>query len=164
MKLLTAFFFILLTSCSSNDIDEGVYSKSTNVSYKISDLTSKFWSEVQNEGSDLALLHKDTKSFFLFNSACRKYESSNLNTLTASIFTGINDLDYMEKNRTIYQDREAILASAKGTIDGVTRYFRVMTTQKNSCIYDFALISTSKKNLDSDTDDFNKFINLIKLN
>ncbi len=80
---------------------------------------------------------------------------------------GVKDLagnNYIEKSSTTYQDREAILASAQGTIDGVVRFLKVMTTQKNNCIYDFALITTSKKNLDTDTTDFNKFINLIRLN
>ncbi len=163
-KFFALLIILLISSCSSNDIDDGVYSKSISVSYRVTELARSPWKEVQNEGSDLALLNNKTKSFFLFNSACRKYESSNLTTLTASIFTGINDLTYIEKNKTIYQEREAILASAQGTIDGVVRFFRVMTTQKNNCIYDFALITTSKKNLDADTDDFNKFINLIRLN
>ncbi len=164
MKIIFTLLLILLGSCSSNDIDDGVYSKSTSIEFKMSDLVNKNWSEVRNEASDLALINNKSKSFFLLNSACRKYESSTLNTLTASIFSGINNLVYLEQNKTSYQEREAMLASAQGTIDGVTRFIKVLTTQKNNCIYDFALISISKEKLDIDTNDFNKFITLIKLN
>lgn len=153
-----------MISCSSNDIDDGVYSKSTTVDLNSKLLIKAPWSEVQNDGSDLALLNSKTKSYFLFNSACRKYESSNLNTLTASILSGISNLVYIEKEKTIHQDREAMLVTAEGNIDGVSRFFQVLTTQKNNCIYDYALIANSKKNLEIDSISFKKFINLIKLN
>lgn len=163
MNKLLMLFSLLLISCSSSEIDDGVYSKSTTVELNTKSLSKAPWSEVQNDGSDLALLNSKTKSYFLFNSACRKYESSNLNSLTASILSGISDLVYIEKANTTHQDREAMLIIAEGNIDGVSRFFQVLTTQKNNCIYDYALIANSKKNLELDAISFKKFINLIKL-
>ena len=80
------------------------------------------------------------------------------------MLTGIDNVEYIEKTNTTHQDREAALVIAKGSMDGVERFFRILTTQKNNCIYDYALISTSLKNLEKDSVDFNKFIQLLKLN
>ena len=153
---------LILSACASSD--NGAYSKSETVKDELSKSISLPWKKINDEGSDLALTNRNTNSFFLFNSACRKYEASTLSVLTASMLTGIDNVEYIEKTNTTHQDREAALVIAKGSMDGVERFFRILTTQKNNCIYDYALISTSMKNLEKDSVDFNKFIQLLKLN
>lgn len=160
LLLLTLLFFI---SCSSNELSSGVYTKSTTVENNLGPKIKAPWSEVQNNGSDLAFFNNKTKSYFLFNSSCRKFESSSLSTLTTSILTGIEQIEYLDKKTVLHQEREASLLTAKGMIDGVKRYFKILTTQKNNCIYDYVLISTNEKNLNNDTSDFNDFIQLLKL-
>lgn len=164
MKKFLLLFLLILVSCSSSETDNGAYTKSTSVENRLSKQVPSPWSEVKNEGSDLALNNKTTKSFFIFNSACRRYDPSNLPTLTNSLLTGINNLEILEKTMITHQERDASLVIAKGSIDGVERFFRLMTTQKNNCIYDFALIATTQKNLEKDTVSFNKFIQLLILN
>jgi hypothetical protein len=158
------FLFFLLTACSSPETDNGVYTKSTTITNNIKSVLKKPWSESQTEGSDYALTNKKSKSFFLINSACRKFEASNLNSLTAAILSGINDLTYIENNKITFEDRDAMMVTAKGSIDGVTRFFKILTVQKNNCIYDIALISTTQKNLETDSNDYNLFLKNIKLN
>jgi hypothetical protein len=51
-----------------------------------------------------------------------------------------------------------------GKVDGVERYFHLITMQKNNCIYDFVLISTNEKNLNTDNTDFNGFLQRIEIN
>jgi hypothetical protein len=157
-------FSIFLISCSSSETDNGAYSKSTLVEDSLSKNIKAPWIKVSNEGSDLALNNKRTNSFFIFNSACRKFDPSNLPTLTNSILTGIDNVEINEKSITTHQDREAVLVIAKGSVDGIERYFRILTTQKNNCIYDLALIATTAEKLEKDTVDFNKFIQLLKFN
>jgi hypothetical protein len=161
---LLLLLIIVLSACSSSESDSGAYTKSTLVDNQLSKNVRAPWSEVNNAGSDLALNNKSTNSFFIFNSACRKYDPSNLPTLTNSILTGINNVEFIEKSTITHQEREALLVIAKGSVDGIERYFRILTTQKNNCIYDLALIATSRKNLEKDTADFNNFISLLKFN
>lgn len=158
-------FLILLTvlyACSS--ADNGVYTKSDTVNNGLKKNLPKHWREVGNEGSDYALQNNQSNTFFIFNSACRKFDPSNLPTLTNSIMAGINNVEIIEKLMTEHQGREAVLLTAKGSMDGITRYFKVLTTQKNNCIYDYALIATDAKNLERDTKDFNNFTQQLKLN
>jgi cytochrome b involved in lipid metabolism len=162
-KILLFTFITVLTACSSSE-NNGAYTKSQTVENNLSRTIKSPWKKIDNEGSDLAFNNSKSNSIFIFNSACRKFDPSNLPTLTNSILTGIDNLEIFEKTTTTHQDREAVLVVAKGNVDGITRYFRVLTTQKNNCIYDYALISTSEAHLNKDTKDFNNFIQLLKLN
>lgn len=161
-KILLLIFITILSACSSSD--NGAYSKSKLVENNLSKAIKSPWSAIDSAGSDLAFSNKDTNSIFIFNSACRKFDPSNLPTLTNSILTGIDNVEIMEKTMTTHQERDAVVVVAKGMVDGIARYFRILTTQKNNCIYDLALISTSEANLKKDSADFNNFIQLLKLN
>lgn len=162
-KILFLIFITVLSACSSNE-NNGAYTKSKTVENNLSRAVKLPWKQIDNNGSDLALNNTKSNSIFIFNSACRKFDPSNLPTLTNSILTGIDNVEISEKTTTTHQDREAVLVVAKGNVDGITRYFRVLTTQKNNCIYDYALISTTEAHLIKDTKDFNNFIQLLKLN
>lgn len=162
MRLLLSLFIILVfVSCSSTETS--VYKKSTSVTNNLKNNLPKHWREINPESSDYALENSDTKSLFIFNSACRKYEGSNLSTLTSSILAGINDLKILEKKSSFYQEREAAEVMASGNIDGVERFFKIITIHKNNCIYDYVLISTSHKNLTNDSPSLQYFLTRIML-
>lgn len=162
MKNILLLTFILLScSCST---DTGLYKKSSNVVNRLTKETPAPWSVISSEGSDYALQNKNSKSLFLFNSACRKYEASTLNALTSSMLTGIEDINITEKNNVFYQERDAVEVAANGKLDGVVRFFRIVTIQKNNCIYDYILISTNQRNLDADTPALKLFLQRIILN
>ncbi len=161
MKYIILLFFIqFFQSCSS---DSGLYKKSDHFVNNLLKTPLASWNEINNAGSDYALVNNATKSIFLFNSSCRKYEGSNLNTLTSSILAGIEDATIIERKNVFYQGREAAEITASGNTDGVIRYFKIITIQKNSCIYDYILISTSIKNLDTDSASFKIFLERIIL-
>jgi hypothetical protein len=162
-KTLLLIFITVLSACSSSE-NNGSYLKSKTVENNLSKAIKKPWFRIDSEGSDLAFNNKKTKSIFIFNSACRKFDPSNLPSLTNSILTGIDNVEILEKTMTTHQEREAVVIVAKGSVDGIDRYFRILTTQKNNCIYDHALIATSEINLKKDTPTFNNFIQLLKLN
>lgn len=162
-KILLFILITVLSACSSSE-NNGAYSKSTLVENNLSRAIKSPWKQIDSEGSDLAFSNTKSNSIFIFNSACRKFDPNNLPTLTNAILTGIDNLEILEKTTTTHQDRDAVMVVAKGNVDGITRYFRVLTTQKNNCIYDHALISTTEVNLNNDTKDFNNFVQLLKLN
>lgn len=152
---------LIISSCSS---DGGAYKKSDRVDNQLSSNVPKPWSKLSSEGSDYALQNKKSKSIFLFNSSCRKFEGSSLEALTSSMLTGIEDLQVTEKKDAFYQDRDAVEVTANGKLDGITRFFKIVTIQKNNCIYDYVLIATNAKNLSADTADLKTFLERIKLN
>lgn len=162
IRLITILLFV--TSCAFFQTPEtGNYSKSTSVINPLTTMTLTPWTTMKSEGNDFTMFNNLTKSYFLFNSACRKNEFNSLNTLTSSMLAGIEDLEFLERTKTDHQGREAALVTASGKLDGVTRFFKVLTTQKNNCIYDFVLIAINKNTLEKDTADFNSFTQHIVL-
>ena len=147
---------------SSNE--SGAYHKSGSVHNELMQNLPRNWTKINKETSDFAISNSATRSVFLLNSACRKYEASNLNSLTSAILTGVEIVKILEKKIITYQDRDAMDLTVLGKLDGVERYFHLLTTQKNNCIYDFVLISTSERNLKKDNLDFQSFIQRIELN
>ena len=162
MKHLFILLFILINSSCSTD--SGAYKKSPSVNNQLKVAIPSPWVEMNSEGSDYALRSKNTKSIFLFNSACRKYEASSLSSLTSSILAGIEEVKIVQQNTAFYQEREAVEVSAFGKLDGIVRFFRIVTIQKNNCIYDYVLISTSQKNVDDDYSSLKFFLQRIIIN
>ncbi len=162
MKLLIILMFaIFISGCSS---EKGSYAKSERVTNQLIKNIPNPWKEINSEGSDFALANSRTKSIFLFNSACRKYEGSDLKALTSSLLTGLEDLQILEKKITYFQEREASELKVSGKLDGVLRYLKIITIQKNNCIYDYVLISSSSNLLDQDLIFLNDFLKRIVLN
>lgn len=160
-NIILILIFFAINACSS---DSGTYKKSDRIVNTLIKKNPRPWSEINSESSDYALQNEKTKSIFLFNSACRKFEGSNLNALTSSILSGLDDLQITEKKNVFYQEREAVEVTANGKLDGIARYLKIVTIQKNNCIYDYVLISTNQKNLDTDTADLKIFLERIILN
>ena len=162
MRLRNLYLILIISFMASSCAffqtpDSGNYYKIINVENPLIKMKLEPWTTVQSEGSDFTLFNNLTKSYYIFNSACRKNELSTLKTLTSSMFSGIEQLQYLEKTTTQHQGREAALVTASGKVDGVTRYFKVLTTQKNNCIYDYVLIAINENTLQKDTADFNSF-------
>lgn len=161
MKYILIFSIIIFfTACSSQS---GAYKKSTEIDNTLHKSVSAPWVEISAEGSDYALSNKKSHSIFLFNSACRKYEMSNLSTLTSSILSGLEDLKIIYNKNVFYQQREAVEVMASGSLDGVVRFFKIVTIQKNNCIYDYILIATSEKNMELDSPSMDSFLKRIIL-
>lgn len=161
---MSRLFFIIiisiLTACSS---DSGAYKKSDRVLNSLLKNPPSPWNEINSEGSDYALINSKSKSIFLFNSACRKFESSNLSNLTSSLLSGIENIEILDRKSSTLNDRDAVEVLVSGKLDGVQRFFKIITIQKNSCIYDFMLIAKNKKTIDQDSPSLNEFITRIKI-
>lgn len=159
------FLLFILTACSSTEEKiSGVYTRSTSYQDQLSKSLPSQWKKVPGPSADLVLENARSKSMFIFISACRKNEASSLSTLSSSLISGLDDIDITDSQNIEHQGRAAIRSKMKASIDGVERHFILMTTQKNNCIYDYALISSSLNNLEKDTKDYDRFIEQIILN
>lgn len=146
-----------------NSSDNGAYKKSASIQNKIDSNLNKHWSHINQETSDYAITNRETNSVFMINSACRKFEAGNLNSLTSAILNGVEIVKIIDKKIITFQDRDAVDMTIIGKVDGVARYFHLITTQKNNCIYDFVLIATNEKNFEMDNRDYLDFIQKVIL-
>jgi len=159
--ILLLSLILLFGSCAS---DSGLYKKSSAIDNQIASSPPAPWVSINSESSDFALQNNKTKSLFLLNSACRKNDSSSLDALISSMLTGLDDVTFIENKSVTYQERQAVEVVASGKLDGVMRFFKIVTIKKNNCIYDYVLISTNAKNLDNDSPDLKIFLKRIILN
>lgn len=164
MKILfqSIFFFniiFVISSCaifSSNE--NGSYRKSDSLENTILKNLPPPWIAINHATSDFAITNSLTHSVFLINSACRKYEASNLKSLTSAMLSGVDIINIIENKLITFQERDAVDMTVLGKVDGIQSYFHLLTTQKNNCIYDFVLISTNEKNLQNDNSYFQVFL------
>lgn len=164
MKYLYSILILFsLVACSSNDEGRGVYKKSTKYVNLLEKNIPTTWREISSAGADYALENKITNSIFVFTSACRNYDQSSLNNLTSSMLSSLGKPTILEKKKLNHQGRESEIIKFQTKVDGISRYLYTLTLQKNDCIYDYALIATSAKNLDIDLEDFIRFTNAIVL-
>ena len=144
----------ILISCS-NLIGGDIYEKSVHYS---ANFRGQGWQVIEAEKSDHAFQHPQSKSILILNTLCKKYASANLENLAENLLSGIQNLKITTKEKTEYASREALKVQAEGKIDGRPVFLKILTTQKNRCIYDFALITSSKDYLKLHNDDFRNFI------
>jgi hypothetical protein len=166
MKIfILAILLPVACSCSLfTSSESGSYKKSATIHNHLLEKTPAPWVIINNETSDFAITNTSTRSVFILNSACRKFEANNLNSLTTAMLAGVEVIRVLDKKIISYQARDAMDMTVLGKVDGVERFFHLMTIQKNNCIYDFVLISTSEKNLNNDNNDFLGFIQRIEIN
>lgn len=163
--LLLSMSLLTFSSCSlfrSND--SGSYQKSTTIHNHLKGNLPASWSTINSETADFAITNTLSHSVFLLNSACRKFEASTLNSLASAMLAGVEVVKVLDKKIISLQERDAMDMTVLGKVDGIERFFHIITTQKNNCIYDFVLISTSEKNLNNDNRDFQSFIQRIEIN
>lgn len=156
---------LTFSACSFFSSNEsGTYQKSTSVRNDLKGKLPAHWSVINSATADFAITNTSSNSVFLLNSACRKFEASNLNSLASAMLAGVEIVNVIEKKIITYQARDAMDMTVLGRVDGVERFFHIITTQKNNCIYDFVLISINEKNLNNDNRDFQNFIQRIEIN
>ncbi len=160
MKILKlsfiALFLIATCGCSFFSSDDSVYTRSKIIN---ENANISGWKKINDsKNADLTFENTKTHSLIALNSNCRKNQFSTLEGLVASILAGVDDVEVFEKKKETLYNRDAIYLKARGGIDGVTRFLGLVVFQKNFCIYDALLISTSEKKLNHDIDDFHNFV------
>lgn len=138
----------------SDQSDSGVYTKSKNIKRNF---TLSHWKNGKaQENADLVFEKAKSGSLIIVNSNCRKNNLSSLQTLKASVLSGIEKLEIEgEKNITMF-DRDGLETFFTGSLDGVKRTMTLTIFQRDFCIYDMILISKNKNEHSKDLPDFEK--------
>ena len=77
---------------------------------------------------------------------------------------GLDQVNIVKEEKMTYAKRESLRRFVTGKTDGVPVYLIIQTLRKDSCIYDFILISANQDLQTSDVDDFNKFLEETNIN
>lgn len=163
-RIIVLIILSIFASCSTNKIDSGLYKKSTNYKNLLANQIPSLWKRIYSRDTDFVLQNKISNSTFFFNSACRKFENSNLSQLSSSLLSSVDRYEILDSQQFLHHDRDSQLLKIKATVDGVERFLYTLTTLKNNCIYDYTLIALRLNTLESELDDFINFSNLIIIN
>lgn len=159
LNILNISLCLFICSCSAFiPGPEGSPNKTYKVNFNNSD-----WSAIGPDSSDHAFVSTKTKSTIVAQSFCKKFQTASLETLSSTIFNGIDDLVVIEKNDLSIASREALRTLAHGTIDGVKVFLNLVSVQKDLCLFDFVLISTSLDNMKKDSTVFEEFLKGLSL-
>lgn len=150
---LLILIFSLLSGCSFTDSQTLRKSQGYSLDFKNTD-----WTSIAPREADKAFISNKTSSILLLNSLCGIYEATSLNHLISNMMGGIEDVQIQRKQENELINRKSLRTYAIGEIDGVPIFLIIETVRKDSCIYDFALISNSEKTRSKDEDRFNEFL------
>ena len=156
---LYTMIFIIISSCSTLiPSPEG----SANNTYRVH-FTNSNWRAIGPDSSDYAFISSKTKSTIIAQSFCKKYHSTSLELMSSTILNGIDDLKTIERKEILLSEREGLRTLAQGAIDGVPIFLNLVSVNKDLCLFDFALISTSAENLKNDEKSFEEFLKGLSL-
>ncbi len=155
-SIILTLALVLCTSCSllvggsgSSDV------KSENL--RINFLSSN-WRPITPDTADYAVQNPVTGSVITANSMCKKYDSTSMKHLTINILSGVESVEVLTTEEWTFSGREALTTNIKGKLDGVETYMSIVTTRKNRCVYDFILISPTRKTFERDQASFKEFL------
>lgn len=132
--------FIFIQACSFTGEDSLRKSESYSLNFR-----AKGWSSINAKGADHAYLSNETSSILVVNSLCGLYEATSLSHLTSNMMGGIENISIQSTEERKLVKRKSLRTYAAGEIDGVPISLIIETVRKDSCIYDFALISSTKE-------------------
>lgn len=156
-----AYTILLLgLSCSfGSDNDSELKSQSYKLAFQ-----SPQWKRINPGSADHAFQNTSSNSIILLNSLCHKYESTSLKHLISNMLGGLDQVSIIKEERMTYAKRDSLRRFVTGKTDGVPVYLIIQTVRKDSCIYDFILISADQDLQSSDIDDFDKFLEETNIN
>lgn len=147
-------------SCSfGSDSESGVKSQNYKIAFQ-----SPQWTKINPGSADHAFQNSSSNSIILLNSLCGKYESTSLKHLISNMLGGLDQVNIVKEEKMTYAKRDSLRRFVTGKTDGVPVYLIIQTLRKDSCIYDFILISANQDLQTSDIDDFNKFLEETNIN
>lgn len=150
------YIVLLAQSCSlfSSSNDSSVYVKSTQIK---TDFTLNNWKAIKNhESADIVFEKNKTGSLIIVNSNCRKNNLSNLQTLKASVLSGIEKIEIESEKNINLHNREALETIFTGSLDGIKRHLALTIFQRDFCIYDMIFIAKKKDHFTKDYPDYIK--------
>jgi hypothetical protein len=152
-SIFTLFFFSFIQACSFTGSDGPRKSESYSLNFN-----EPNWESIGARNADSAFMSKETQSILIINSLCDVYEATSLNHLISNMIGGIENIVIQNEEEKKLANRKSLRTYATGEIDGFPISLMIETVRKDDCIYDFALISSSREIRSKDEQAFNHLL------
>ena len=159
LLIISSLILFFLTACVSVNIGKSKTIKSDQMQFQS---PNKIFEKITTSEFDLAWRNQKTGNTIAVLSECGHSNNYNLNQLTTSALSALNNLKLIEEKELIYNDRAAIETMATGWIDGISVKMKTIVLQKNACDYTVSYLGV-EKNFDQNLSDFNSFLSDFKI-
>lgn len=152
---------LMVAGCSSSPLKQGVYSDGL-VKYEIGNLPDN-WKRLEVEDqNDLAWIDKADGSIIQVNSTCKHSDDIPLKSLTRHLLIGFTETKLLQQDTITIAAREALQTRLIAKLDGVPRALLLVVMKKDTCLYDFALLSPSEDSLAGHQPTYQRFVSAFR--
>jgi hypothetical protein len=153
---LISFFTISLmqSGCVSLNIGNDKFSKPKGIVYSA---PSSPFSIGKTESGDNLWISKATGNSISFFAECSTGLDKKLESIESDSLSILSHTEIISRFKENYNDREALITEAKGTVDGILIGIHTISFNKNGCSYSLTYLGILSK-LASEKTQFLKFI------
>ena len=145
---------VILFGCVSVNLDSGVTKKAEKI--ELTEPTLNFV-KIKNKTVDQAWQNVKNGNTIAYLSECNSKSDPTLKTLQDENLSALTNIEIIDSKELTFNDREALLTTANGLVDGVGIRIRLLIFKKNGCNYTVSFVGRKKFFL-ADEMSFSKFI------
>lgn len=142
---------------TTGTLQNGVY-RAPEATYEIGPVGPDWERLSVNDKNDLAWHNPDKEAVMHVDSRCDPSLDIPLTALRAHLMIGFTDRDIISEETVPMDGREALRTQFTAKLDGVARQIVMQTLKKDSCVYDFALITPPGPIFEDALGDFDAFV------
>ena len=133
---LLLFLLLILTNCSIMGTSSNT-SHAKNISY----LVPAHWIETDSNGESEKAFKLSSGATVTLTSTCQSTRENTLETLTKDLLLGARKINYIKQEKISIANSQALFSEVTAHLEGVYFYLQFIVAKKNSCIFDFSLVS-----------------------
>ena len=146
-------FLLLATGCGGSSFDGRVYHQG-DLFFHVGPIPSA-WHPVEVDGALLAFRDDRAPATVAVNGRCGlDGDDVPLEALTHHLFLHFTDRKLIHQERFELDGRAALRTDLSAALDGVPLHYRVVVMKKDTCVYDFMLMTPNG----SDSAEFDRFV------
>jgi hypothetical protein len=108
----------------------------------ISFSTPNEWKEIESHGESDKAFKLPSGSTVSITSSCQGTRQASLKNLTRDLLLGARKIKFIQRDRIIIANTEALFSHVNATVDGQAFQLLFVVFKKNNCLFDFTLVST----------------------
>lgn len=159
-KIFLTVFFLPLCSCVSVKIASEGPTKSKDI---LLTAPNNDFEKIKTEGSDVTWLNRKNGNSISYYSECNLANDISLQSIQNESFSALSDVNILNTQNVIYNDRDSLQTDADAAIDGVPIKISVVIFKKNGCNYTLTYAGRKEKFALNQTE-FKKFVQDFRVN
>ena len=151
-------FLFLLSSCVSVQLPQSSGKKADSIEYKAPSTPFK---KIDDKTADASWNSQKTGNSISFLTDCNNNDTA-IEQMKSDTINTLSKLKIIKDETTTFNNREALVTTAQGELDGIPVQMKVLVFKKNSCSFLLTYVAV-KKSFDIELNIFNNFLEGFKV-